>query len=56
MSDPKTPVDVAAVTVAGFSWAEFLPAIAAVFSIVWMMLRIYETRTIQRMIKKLRSK
>lgn len=29
-----------------------LPAVAALFSIVWTVIRIYETRTVQRLLNK----
>ena len=53
MDDPKTPIDVAAIAVAGFSWAEFLPNIAALFSIIWLIIRIYETRTFRKLYARL---
>lgn len=28
--------------------AEWLPAVAAIFSIIWTVIRIYETKTVQR--------
>lgn len=31
---------------------EFLPAVSAVLSIVWMLIRIYETDTIQRLVNR----
>jgi hypothetical protein len=43
-------VGTAVATVAGW-----LPAIAAVFTIIWTGIRIYETDTIQALIKRLRS-
>lgn len=51
-NDPKTAVDASAVAVAGLSWAQLLPNIAAIFSIVWLAIRIYETRTVQKWLKK----
>jgi len=30
----------------------YLPALAALFSIIWTLIRIYETKTVQRWIKK----
>jgi hypothetical protein len=39
------------VTVLG-TLAEMLPSIAALFTIVWTAIRIYETRTIQKWIGK----
>ena len=32
--------------------AEFLPAAAALFTVVWTGIRIYETRTIQKLLGK----
>ena len=37
------------VTVVG-TLAEILPAIAALFTIVWTILRIYETNTVQKLL------
>jgi len=48
----KTAVDASAVAVAGLSWAQLLPNLAALFSIVWLAIRIYETRTVQKWLKK----
>ena len=31
---------------------EFLPAVSAILSIVWMSLRIYETDTVQKLLGK----
>tara|TARA_R100000963_G_C4592267_1_gene69026 strand:+ start:171 stop:347 length:177 start_codon:yes stop_codon:yes gene_type:complete len=56
MDDPKTPVDIAAIAVAGFSWAEFLPNIAALFSIIWLVIRIYETKTFRKLLTRLFTK
>jgi flagellar biogenesis protein FliO len=50
MNDPKTAVDVGAAAVAGLSWAQILPNISAVLAIIWFLIRIYETRTVQKMI------
>ena len=46
---------VSLVTVVG-TLAEVLPAIAALFTIVWTGLRIYETETVQKMLGKTKSK
>ncbi len=32
--------------------ADWLPSIAAIFSIIWTIIRIYETKTIQRWLGK----
>jgi hypothetical protein len=42
---------VSVVTVVG-TLMEILPAVAAVFTIVWTGIRIYETETIQRLLGK----
>ena len=39
------------VTVLG-ALAGILPAVAALFTIIWTAIRIYETKTVQRLIKK----
>jgi hypothetical protein len=39
------------VTVVG-TLAEVLPAIAAIFTIIWTALRIYETDTVQKLLGK----
>jgi hypothetical protein len=47
----KTVVDAASfITVLG-TLAEVLPAIAALFTVIWTAIRIYETATVQRLIK-----
>jgi hypothetical protein len=42
------------VTVLG-TLVQILPAIAAAFSIVWTVIRIWETKTVQAFIKRLRG-
>jgi chromate transport protein ChrA len=32
--------------------AQWLPSIAALFTLIWTMIRIYETRTVQRWLKR----
>ena len=39
------------VTVVG-TLMEFLPAVAALFTIIWTAIRIYETDTMQRILRK----
>lgn len=52
----KHAVDaVSVVTVLG-TLAEVLPSIAALFTIVWTALRIWEMDTVQGIIKKVRKK
>lgn len=46
----KTLIDgVSVVTVVG-TIGEILPPLAAAFTIIWTLIRIYETKTIQRLI------
>jgi len=48
----KTVVDgLSIVTVLG-TLMEFLPTVAAIFTIVWTMIRIYETKTVQKWLGK----
>lgn len=51
-----TPVDGAAVGVTIATLAGWLPAIAALFTIIWTGIRIYETDTIQKMICRVQGK
>lgn len=32
--------------------AQWLPSIAALFTLIWTIIRIYETRTVQRWLKR----
>lgn len=49
MSEPtKHAVDAVSVFTVLGTLANILPAIAAVFTIVWTSIRIYETRTVQK--------
>ncbi len=48
----KTLVDgLSMVTVLG-TIGELLPPMAALFTIVWTMIRIYETKTVQKLLKR----
>jgi hypothetical protein len=46
----KHAVDTVSVVTAVATLAQWLPAIAALFTIIWTGIRIYETPTIQRLI------
>ena len=46
----KHTADVGALTVMLGSLTEILPAIAALLSVIWMMIRIYETKTVQQLL------
>lgn len=48
----KTLVDTASVATVVGTLAGILPAIAALFTIVWTCIRIYESRTIQDFLKR----
>ena len=45
-------LDVMAAGVAAASLADYLPALAALLSIVWTAIRIWETRTVQRWVRR----
>jgi hypothetical protein len=51
----KTIVDVSSITVVLATLVEWLPAVAALASLIWSVIRIYETETVQRWIKKCRK-
>ena len=44
----KLAGDAISLTVVGGTLMNLLPAAAAVFSIVWSIIRIYETKTVQK--------
>jgi len=48
----KQIIDVTSIGVVVGSLADILPAIAAVLTIVWTIIRIYETKTIQKWLGK----
>ena len=52
----KTSGDLLSFGLIGGTLAGWLPAMAAFVSIIWGLIRIYETRTIQRMCGKARIK
>ena len=45
----KHTVDAVAVGVAGATWVDWLPDIAAGLSIVWLLIRIWESETVKRL-------
>lgn len=51
----KPVVDVFSMATVVGTLANMLPAAAAVFSIVWSLIRIYETKTVQGWLHKMRS-
>ena len=59
MTDPQAalggarPVgDAISIGVAVATVADWLPAVAALLTIVWTIIRIYETRTVQRLLRR----
>ena len=52
----KTALDAASVVTAIGTFMNALPAVAALFTIVWTGLRIYETKTVQDWIRNAKRK
>ena len=48
----KHIIDFASIVTVLGTLADMLPAIAAIFTIVWTAIRIYETKTVQRWLGK----
>lgn len=48
----KHVIDGASIATAVGTMMQVLPAIAAVFTIVWTVIRIYETKTMQKLLGK----
>lgn len=48
----KTFLDVVSISTVIGTVTDMLPAVAAVFTIIWTGIRIYETDTIQRLLKR----
>jgi hypothetical protein len=55
MEQLKAGADIASVGIVLGAIAGFLPAIAALFTIVWTGLRIYESDTVQKWLAKRRN-
>jgi hypothetical protein len=52
----KLIIDMASITtVVGTLWGA-LPALAALFSLIWSLIRIYETKTVQGLISRFKKK
>ena len=51
----KQAADVLSVSTAVATVAGWLPAIAALFTIIWTGIRIYETDTVQSWVKRMRG-
>jgi len=50
----KTVGDIVSFTTVVGTLMQILPSIAAIFTIVWTMIRIYETKTVQNFIRRWR--
>jgi hypothetical protein len=50
--EAKAAIDVVAVTTTVSTLIGWLPAVAAALSIIWTVIRIFETKTIQNLIHK----
>ena len=48
----KSAVDGASILTVIGTLSEFLPPLAALFTIIWTLIRIYETKTVQGWFKK----
>jgi hypothetical protein len=55
-NEAKTVADAAAVVTTVGTMMEFLPALASVFTIIWLGIRIWESDTVQNMVDKVRKK
>ena len=56
IENAKSVGDITSVSVLVGTLAEILPGVAALFTIVWTAIRIYETDTIQRWLNKEKKK
>lgn len=50
----KRLLDVASVGILGGTLLDWLPALAAVFTIIWTTIRIWETKTVQCIVARIR--
>lgn len=51
----KHAIDAVSFSTALATVAGWLPSVAAIFTIVWTGIRIYETKTIQHLVQRLRK-
>ena len=51
----KHAIDAASFSTALATVAGWLPSVAAIFTIVWTGIRIYETKTIQHLVERIRK-
>lgn len=52
MEGAKHAIDAGSIVTLVGSLAGWLPSVAAVFTIIWTGIRIYETKTVQRLLGK----
>jgi len=52
MHETKDVIDIAAASTGVLTMMSWLPPIASLFTIVWLGIRIYESETIQKIVKK----
>ena len=50
--EPKAVIDVAAVAGGVGSWFSLLPDVAALFTIVWLSIRIWESATVKKWMRR----
>ena len=55
MIDPKTPIDVTAIAVGAGTLMDFLPSVASLLTVIWMVIRIFETETVRRWLGRYKS-
>ena len=55
MDQLKNIGDIPSVTVVAGTLMSFLPPLAALLTVIWTCIRIYETKTIQRFIRKIKK-
>tara|TARA_R100001086_G_scaffold197247_1_gene113784 strand:- start:3306 stop:3479 length:174 start_codon:yes stop_codon:yes gene_type:complete len=48
----KTAVDISAATTGGLVWFEWIHPVAGLFTIVWLGISIWQSPTVQKLLKK----
>jgi hypothetical protein len=48
----KSALDLSSFAIVGATLAEWLPAVAALLSIAWSLIRLWETATVKRWLKR----
>lgn len=49
----KIPIDAVAAAGTGAAWLGWLPDAVALLTALWVLIRIYETETMKRLVKKI---